>query len=52
MPAAPLVGAVTTRAYVDVAQLVPVMYAIVVILIAYSLVVMYADIVKPITLPG
>jgi membrane-associated protease RseP (regulator of RpoE activity) len=36
--------------FVDVAQLVPVMYVVASILIVFSVLVMYADIVKPITL--
>jgi membrane-associated protease RseP (regulator of RpoE activity) len=36
--------------YVDVAQLVPVMYVVASILIVFSVLVMYADIVKPISL--
>jgi len=36
--------------FVDVAQLVPVMYVVAVMLIGLSLLVMYADIVKPITI--
>ncbi|UQX90034.1 site-2 protease family protein [Jatrophihabitans telluris] len=36
--------------FVDVAQLVPVMYVVAGILIVFSVLVMYADIVKPITL--
>jgi membrane-associated protease RseP (regulator of RpoE activity) len=38
--------------FVDVAQLVPVMYVVASILIVFSVLVMYADIVKPITLPN
>ena len=38
--------------FVDVAQLVPVMYVVAGILIVFSVLVMYADIVKPITLPN
>jgi membrane-associated protease RseP (regulator of RpoE activity) len=37
--------------FVDVAQLVPVMYLVAGVLIVFSVLVMYADIVKPITLP-
>ncbi|MEO7285557.1 MAG: site-2 protease family protein [Jatrophihabitantaceae bacterium] len=37
--------------FVDVAQLVPVMYVVASVLIVFSVLVMYADIVKPITLP-
>jgi membrane-associated protease RseP (regulator of RpoE activity) len=37
--------------FVDVAQLVPVMYVVASILIVFSVLVMYADIVKPISLP-
>jgi membrane-associated protease RseP (regulator of RpoE activity) len=36
--------------YVDLAQMVPVMYLVAVVMIGLSLLVMYADIVKPITL--
>jgi len=36
--------------FVDVAQLVPVMYVVATVLIVFSVLVMYADIVKPITL--
>jgi membrane-associated protease RseP (regulator of RpoE activity) len=36
--------------FVDVAQLVPVMYVVASVLIVFSVLVMYADIVKPITL--
>jgi membrane-associated protease RseP (regulator of RpoE activity) len=38
--------------FVDVAQLVPVMYVVASVLIVFSVLVMYADIVKPITLPN
>lgn len=38
------------QVYVDLAQMVPVMYVVAVILIGFSVLVMYADIVKPITL--
>ncbi len=38
--------------FVDVAQLVPVMYVVAGILIVFSVLVMYADIVKPISLPN
>jgi len=38
--------------FVDVAQLVPVMYVVASVLIVFSVLVMYADIVKPITLSG
>ena len=37
--------------FVDVAQLVPVMYVVAGVLIVFSVLVMYADIVKPIQLP-
>jgi membrane-associated protease RseP (regulator of RpoE activity) len=37
--------------YVDVAQLVPVMYVVAGIIMVFSVLVLYADIVKPITLP-
>ncbi|MDQ2838989.1 MAG: site-2 protease family protein [Actinomycetota bacterium] len=37
--------------FVDVAQLVPVMYVVASVLIVFSVLVMYADIVKPISLP-
>jgi membrane-associated protease RseP (regulator of RpoE activity) len=37
--------------FVDVAQLVPVMYVVAGLLIVFSVLVMYADIVKPISLP-
>jgi membrane-associated protease RseP (regulator of RpoE activity) len=48
-------GVVTPRPkrapiYVDVAQMVPVMYVVASILIVFSVLVMYADIVKPISL--
>jgi Zn-dependent protease len=36
--------------FVDVAQLVPVMYIVASVLIVFSVLVMYADIVKPISL--
>jgi Zn-dependent protease len=36
--------------FVDVAQLVPVMYVVASILIVFSVLVMYADIVKPISI--
>jgi membrane-associated protease RseP (regulator of RpoE activity) len=38
--------------FVDVAQLVPVMYVVASVLIVFSVLVMYADIVKPISLPN
>ncbi len=37
--------------FVDVAQLVPVMYVVATFLVAFSVLVLYADIVKPISLP-
>jgi hypothetical protein len=36
--------------FVDVAQLVPVMYVVASVLIVFSVLVMYADIVKPISI--
>jgi len=36
--------------FVDVAQLVPVMYVVATVLIVFSVLVMYADIVKPISI--
>jgi hypothetical protein len=38
--------------YVDTAQMVPVMYAVASVLILVTLLVVYADIVKPVTLGG
>jgi membrane-associated protease RseP (regulator of RpoE activity) len=38
--------------YVDTAQMVPVLYAVAALLFAFTLLVVYADIVKPITLGG
>ena len=38
--------------YVDTAQMVPILYGVAAILLAFTLLVVYADIVKPITLPS
>jgi membrane-associated protease RseP (regulator of RpoE activity) len=38
--------------YVDTAQMVPVLYGVAAILLAFTLLVVYADIVKPITIGG
>ena len=53
-PRAPVGGGAGTRTrpaiYVDTAQMVPVLYAVAAILFAFTLLVVYADLVKPITL--
>jgi membrane-associated protease RseP (regulator of RpoE activity) len=43
-------GSDRPKIYVDVAQMVPVMYVVASILIVFSVLVMYADIVKPISI--